>query len=101
MQAFSGGVSLLSNAADQGRVVSLARSQWARVGSEWPVKEGSHAGQWQKFHWQVRLEPYSTGDSVSTIATNKLLQVTIVVNWRDRGNERSYTLKTLRFAPSS
>ncbi len=101
MQAFGGGTSLLSNAADQGRAVSLARSQMARVGHEWPLTEGEYSGQWQKYQWRVILEPYVPEEAVQILQRTRLLKATVMVTWEDRGRDRTYTLSTLRLAPSS
>ncbi|HHH38638.1 MAG TPA: type II secretion system protein, partial [Sedimenticola sp.] len=47
LQAFGGGVHLLGNANAQSRAASLARSQLARVGREWPLSEGEYHGRWR------------------------------------------------------
>lgn len=101
MEAFGGGVNLISNAADQARVVSLARSQLNRVGREWPVEVGQHSGEWDQYRWQVVLDPYETGGGISNLRQARLLKVTVLVSWQDRDRQRRYTLTSLRMAPPS
>ncbi len=101
MQAFGGGVHLLSNATNQSQLVSLARSQLARVGREWPLEEGSYSGKWQDYRWQVVLQPYVPDVNGQTLQRTGLLKVTVTVTWLDRGRDRTYTLSTLRLAPAS
>ncbi len=100
MQAFGGGVGLLSNAARQGQVVSLARSQLARVGGEWPFQPGVHSGKWQAYRWRVELQPYFPEEGERSLQRTALLKITATVHWSDRGRERAYTLSTLRLVPA-
>lgn len=101
LQAFGGGVHLLGNAAVQSRAASLARSQLARVGREWPLREGEYSGQWRQYHWRVSMTPYQPEHPLPEHPTLRLLQVTATVSWAEGGRRRRYRVTTLRLAPAS
>ncbi len=101
LQAFGGGVHLLGNANAQSRAASLARSQLARVGREWPLSEGEYHGRWRHYHWQVFVAPYQPEIQLPEHPTLRLLQVTATVTWTEGGRKRRYRVTTLRLAPLS
>ncbi len=101
LQAFGGGVHLLGNATAQSRAASLARSQLARVGREWPLEEGEHQGRWRRYRWQVSVTPYQPDEPLPEHPTLRLLRVSVTVTWEEGGRRRQYQVTTLRLAPLS
>jgi general secretion pathway protein I len=75
---------------------ALARSLLAKIGTEFPLRDGQITGQADRgFRWQVHIAPYGNGTDRREwpVAAH---QVLAEVSWRDGLEERSLALTTLR-----
>jgi general secretion pathway protein I len=78
--------------------VLLARSLLARVGTEWPVREGTMQGDWENFTYSVVERP--TGDALAASAyTLPTIHVTASVSWKESNGPHDVELSTLKLAP--
>jgi general secretion pathway protein I len=76
----------------------LARSLLARVGTEWPLTEGTSHGEWNEYAYELneheRVAP--PNEVPFTVPT---VQVTATVTWAEFAGKRSFALSTMKLQP--
>jgi general secretion pathway protein I len=73
----------------------LARSLLARAGTEWPLIEGSTAGAWKDFDYEVAEHKIDASASQPPF-TFPTVQVTTRVSWSELAGTRSISITTLK-----
>jgi general secretion pathway protein I len=90
-----GALSRTGHDAHLSEATLLARSLLARVGTEWPMIEGSSQGVWNEFAYELteRKLPAPANQTPFTLPT---VQVTATVTWSEFAGKRTFSLSTLK-----
>jgi general secretion pathway protein I len=74
----------------------VAQSLLARAGVEWPLAEGTRAGEWNGFSYQLAVQATALdrGQHFTTVPT---VHVRATVVWPESAGRRSISLSTLKF----
>lgn len=103
LEIFSGGLRTAHTIEAYVQAVSLAELFLARVGVEEPLIPGTQAGRFdEKLSWQLDVRSHMTAQGTETQSpAPSLYDVTLTVSWKERLSTRSFSLETMRLAPTS
>lgn len=93
MQAFSGGLRLLSASGSRAEAFRLAESRLAETGRAVPLVPSAESGEEGHYRWRVDVTPYESEAANDTeLAVPRPYLVTVTVRW---GGGRSLTLSSV------
>ncbi len=100
LQIFSSGLRSSHSAEAYTTAALLAESKLASIGIEEPLEEGETTGAFDNgFRWRSTVAPHAPEVGQDEASAAQAYEVTLVVRWGERGDERSVSLTTLRLAP--
>jgi general secretion pathway protein I len=95
---FQSALSRTGHDAHLSEATLLARSLLARVGTEWPLTEGSSHGDWSEYTYELS-EHKSVAPANEVPFTVPAVQVSATVTWVEFAGKRSFSLSTLKLQP--
>lgn len=100
----SGAARQVRHADDSGRAALYAQTLLDQVGIGEPLKSGRREGEFEhgRYRWTLEVHPWRDGarppdPNLVDPSAARLLQVTLIVRWGDRAQQRLH-LRTLRLA---
>lgn len=96
MQAFSGGLRLLSASGARTEALRLAESRLSEAGRSAPLAPGTASGEEGRYRWRLDVTPYDDGEGAAAQLPPVYL-VTVTVSW---GINKSLSLSTADFGQS-
>jgi hypothetical protein len=75
----------------------VAQSLLARAGVEWPLAEGTRAGEWNGFSYQLAVQANSPGGG-QHLTTLPTAHISATVAWPEAAGRRSISLSALKFS---
>jgi general secretion pathway protein I len=76
--------------------ILVAQSLLARAGVEWPLAEGTRAGEWNGFSYQLAVQANAPGGG-QHVATLQTAHITATVVWPEAAGRRGISLSALKF----
>lgn len=85
------------------QATALAESMITRVGTDLPLRTGTHRGRFDRtFHWRRTIRAHLEDQAVDPETTTPLLPVEVAVTvwWKNGNQDRQVTLRTIRLKPN-
>lgn len=98
LRVFSGWSEMIDMAQNRALATFIAQSRLALVGIEPPLEAGHYHGRIDnRFRWDTTIAPFLVpGEDVPNSILMPIYSVLVTISWKDDGQERTFTLTTLR-----